>query len=89
MFLIWDFSDFSNNRGILVAEESDKYRRKLPREDFIVEKIFANLGDAQTRRRFFSLQKKGAEGFPESGGIFSQFVCDYVYVYVYSYLCPS
>lgn len=88
MFLIWDFSDFSNNRGILVAEESDKYRRKLLREDFIVEKIFVNLGDAQTRRRFFSC-KKEAEGFPESEGLFSQYVCDYVYVYVYSYLCPS
>lgn len=87
MFLIWDFSDFSNNRGILVAEESDEYRRKLLREDFIVEKIFVNLGDAQTRRRFFSCKKKEAEEFPESEGIFSQFVCDYVYVY--SCLCPS
>lgn len=56
MFLIWDFSDFSNNRGILVAEESDKYQRKLLREDSIVEKIFVNLGDAP--RRFFSCQKR-------------------------------
>lgn len=88
MFLISDFSDFSNNREILVAEEFDKYRGKLVREDFIVEKIFVNLGDAQTRRRLFSC-KKGAEGFPESEGIFSQYVCDYIYVYVYSCLCPS
>lgn len=37
----------------------------------------------------FFLAKKGAEGFPESEGIFSQYVGDYVYVYVYFYLCPS